>query len=74
MAGCMARKRIGELLLGRGAITPAQLEAALAAQRERRQRLGAILIAQGAITETTLAQVLSVALSLPLVDLAGVQP
>ena len=74
MAGSMARKRIGELLLGRGAITPAQLEAALAAQRERRQRLGAVLIAQGAITERTLAQVLSEALGLPAVQLDRVQP
>jgi hypothetical protein len=74
MAGYMARKRIGELLLERGAITPAQLEAALAAQRERRQRLGAVLVAQGAITDTTLAQVLSEALGLPAVALGALQP
>ncbi|MBF5046102.1 general secretion pathway protein GspE [Aggregicoccus sp. 17bor-14] len=70
----MARKRIGELLLGRGAITPAQLEAGLAEQRVRRQRLGAVLIAQGAITDATLAQVLSEALGLPAAQLSEVQP
>ncbi|MBJ6763590.1 general secretion pathway protein GspE [Myxococcaceae bacterium JPH2] len=70
----MARKRIGELLVERGAISPAQLEAGLAAQRQTRQRLGVTLIAQGAITEATLAQALSDALGIPQVDLAAITP
>ncbi|MFP2896306.1 hypothetical protein [Corallococcus sp. 4LFB] len=70
----MARKRIGELLVERGAITPAQLEAGLAAQRQTRQRLGVTLIGQGAITEATLAQALSEALEMPQVDLAAITP
>jgi hypothetical protein len=70
----MARKRIGELLVERGAITPAQLEAGLAAQRQTRQRLGVTLIGQGAITEATLAQALSEALGMPQVDLAAITP
>ncbi|MBU8898038.1 general secretion pathway protein GspE [Corallococcus sp. M34] len=70
----MARKRIGELLVERGAISPAQLEAGLAAQRQTRQRLGVTLIAQGAITEATLAQALSEALGIPQVDLAAISP
>ncbi|MCY1036874.1 general secretion pathway protein GspE [Corallococcus sp. BB11-1] len=70
----MARKRIGELLVERGAITPAQLEAGLTAQRQTRQRLGVTLIGQGAITEATLAQALSEALGMPQVDLAAITP
>ncbi|RKH51952.1 general secretion pathway protein GspE [Corallococcus sp. AB050B] len=70
----MARKRIGELLVERGAITPEQLEAGLTAQRQTRQRLGVTLIGQGAITEATLAQALSEALGMPQVDLAAITP
>lgn len=69
----MARKRIGELLLDTGAISPTQLEAGLSAQRTTRQRLGLTLIQQGAITEAQLAKVLSGALGIPLVDLATTQ-
>src|SRR5687767_3956784 len=72
--GRMARKRIGELLLERRAISLAQLEAALAQQRHTRQRLGALLVAQGAISEDTLAGVLAQGLGLPLVDLRALQP
>lgn len=68
----MARKRIGETLLERGAITPEQLEAALVAQRQSpQQRVGAILVTQGAITEPMLVQALSEALGTPVVDLAS---
>lgn len=69
----MARKRIGELLLERGAITQAQLEAGLGAQKRTRQRLGTTLIAQGIISEVQLAQVLAQSLSLGTVDLTQVQ-
>jgi hypothetical protein len=70
----MARKRIGELLLERGAISSAQLDAALQAQQRTRQRLGATLVAQGAITEKTLAHALSEALGVPVMDLAHRPP
>ncbi len=70
----MARKRIGELLLERGAITPAQLEAALQAQQHSRQRLGVALVSLGAITEKTLAHALSEALGVPVTDLTARQP
>ena len=69
----MARKRIGELLLERGAITAAQLEAALQAQQQTQQRLGAALVSLGAITEKTLAHALSEALGVPVIDL-GTRP
>ncbi|WP_224244767.1 GspE/PulE/PilB domain-containing protein [Hyalangium gracile] len=70
----MARKRIGEILLERGAITPAQLEAGLKAQRQTQQRLGTTLVSQGAITEPMLVQALSEALEIPVVNLAAVTP
>lgn len=69
----MARKRIGELLVERGAITPAQLEAGLAAQKRTRQRLGVTLIQQGLISEVLLAQVLAQAQQLATVDLGQMQ-
>lgn len=69
----MSRKRIGELLLDRGAISPAQLDAGLQAQQRTRQRLGATLIQMGAISEVQLAQVLAQSLGLATVDLAAVQ-
>ncbi|WP_309888120.1 hypothetical protein [Archangium sp.] len=70
----MARKRIGELLLERGAITTAQLEAALQAQQKTSQRLGAALVSLGAITEKTLAHALSEALGVPVMDLTARAP
>ncbi|MDY7232302.1 hypothetical protein [Hyalangium rubrum] len=70
----MSRKRIGEILLERGAITPEQLEAGLVAQRQTQQRLGATLVAQGAITEAVLVQAVSEALGIPVVDLTAVSP
>jgi hypothetical protein len=69
----MTRKRIGELLVERGAITPAQLQAGLAAQKRTRARLGITLIQQGVITEVMLAQVLAQSLGLATVDLTQVQ-
>jgi hypothetical protein len=70
----MARKRIGELLLERGAITPAQLEAALQVQQQTSQRLGTALVSLGAITEKTLAHALSEALGVPVMDLTARAP
>lgn len=69
----MARKRIGELLVERGAISQAQLQAGLSAQLATRQRLGITLIEQGLISESQLAQVLADSLGLPTVDLSKVQ-
>lgn len=69
----MARKRIGELLLERGAITKDQLESGLLAQKRTRQRLGVTLIQQGVVSEIQLAQVLAQSLSLATVDLSQVQ-
>jgi hypothetical protein len=69
----MARKRIGELLLERGAISKEQLEVGLQAQKRTRQRLGATLISQGVLSEIQLAQVLAQSLALATVDLSQMQ-
>lgn len=65
----MAKKRVGEVLLERKAITPQQLEAGLAEQKRTRKRLGATLIDQGVISEAQLAAVLAESLGLSAVDL-----
>lgn len=70
----MSRKRIGDILLERKAITPAQLEAGLAAQKRTRQRLGVTLVQQGLISEVQLAQAIAASLNLGTVDLAQAQP
>lgn len=73
VAPLMQRKRIGELLVERGAISPRQLEAGLLAQKRTRQRLGVTLVQQGLISEVLLAQVLAQSLGLGTVDLGQVQ-
>ena len=70
----MARKRIGELLLERRAITQEQLEHGLSHHKKTRQRLGVALIQLGFLTESGLAQVLSEALNIPAIDLESIQP
>src|SRR6478609_6806448 len=69
----MSRKRIGDILLERKAITPEQLEAGLAAQKRTRQRLGVTLVQQGLISEVQLAQAIAASLNLGTVDLAQAQ-
>ncbi len=68
----MSRKRIGELLLERGAITQTQLDEGLAAQKRTRQRLGVTLVQQGLISEVQLAQAIAQSLGLSTVDLTQV--
>ncbi len=65
----MAHKRLGELLLERGVVSPAQLEEGLAHHRQTRQRLGVALIQKGFVTEAQLARALGEALGLSVVDL-----
>ena len=71
------RRRLGEVLVEHGAITPDQLEEALAIQRdvapgERRRRLGAVVVQAGFATETQVADALAGALGLQLVDLGTI--
>src|SRR4051812_45977605 len=65
----MARKRLGELLLDKGAITQAQLDACLAAQKKTHQRLGVLLVQKGYVSEALLSSALSEALGISLVKL-----
>jgi len=65
----MVRRRLGEVLLARGAITKAQLEEALAYARRTKQRLGGALVQKGHLTEEALVQALSESLGLAAVDL-----
>ncbi|MFN8222542.1 MAG: ATPase, T2SS/T4P/T4SS family [Gaiellales bacterium] len=61
---------LGALLVRDGAITPAQLEAALAAKRESpSRRIGEILVDQGVATRTQIARVLAEQHELPFVEL-----
>ncbi len=68
----MARRRLGEVLLARGAITKAQLDDALAYARRTRQRLGGALVQKGHLSEEELIAALSESLGLAAVDLERV--
>ena len=68
------RKRLGEVLVAQGLLDEAQLQQALAAQKDvppdrPRKRLGQVVIALGLATEKQVAEALAEALKLPLVDL-----
>lgn len=65
----MARKRLGELLLEKGALTQPQLDACLAAQKQTHERLGVLLVQKGYIGEGLLCSALSEALGIALVKL-----
>lgn len=63
--------RLGELLIEAGAITEAQLQAALRQQAAAGGRLGSNLIELGFLTEATLSKVLAAQLRLPRVSEAA---
>ncbi|HWR82229.1 MAG TPA: ATPase, T2SS/T4P/T4SS family, partial [Candidatus Deferrimicrobium sp.] len=65
----MAKKRIGELLLEKGLITPRQLEDCLKEQALSGRRLGEILVEKGYITEDQLIDNISERLSIPRLSL-----
>jgi type IV pilus assembly protein PilB len=67
------RLRIGELLVNRGKVTPAQLEMALEERRSRGGRLGEILIALDFVDEYTLTETLAEQHDLPYVPLMDLQ-
>ena len=68
--GMRPEKRLGELLLENGLLTPEQLEAALSVQRRERRPLGQVLLAQGGVDEKALAGVLSLHFDVPQIDFA----
>ncbi len=65
----MKYTRLGDLLVGSGAITKEQLSAALEKQKESGQRLGATLIESGVVTEKQVIEALMTQLGLDYVDL-----
>lgn len=66
------KKRLGDMLVEEGAITQAQLEEGLAAQKRKGQKLGYTLIELGYTNEIVISKVLSKQLSLPLINLLNV--
>lgn len=64
------RKKLGEILVEAGAITPHQLQMALRSQQEYGGRLGNVLVRLGFISERNLVLYLKKHLDLPGVDLA----
>ena len=64
-----SRKKIGDILVSQGAMSPEQLERALAEQRATGRMLGQVLVEQGVITGSTLVQVLGQSLGIPGVHL-----
>lgn len=68
------KQRLGEILLGRGLVTEAQLMSALELQQRRGWRLGNALIALGFLSEEKLIEVLGAELRLPVVDVTKIEP
>ncbi|MHB8846140.1 MAG: GspE/PulE family protein [Nitrospirota bacterium] len=64
------RKRLGEILVAKGAVTAARINEALARNDNRQKRIGEILMAEGLITEELLAQALAEQRDLRYIDLA----
>ncbi len=63
------RMRLGELLMGAGMLTQAQLEEVLAEQGKSRKRMGQILIERNILTEDEIMDTLAVQLSLERFDI-----
>ncbi len=69
------RRRLGEILISAGIISPDQLKEALGDQEARpQQRLGAILVDKGYTKEEVVAQVVAAQLRLRFVRLEGINP
>jgi type IV pilus assembly protein PilB len=65
MTSKVFKKRIGELLVESGAITPEQLKIALDKQKTTGQRIGQVLISLGLISEEKLIQITAQKLDIP---------
>ena len=66
-------KRLGELLVESGLITPAQLQSAITHQKIARGRLGSNLVALGYITEEVLMDFLSHQAGVPQLDVRNLE-
>lgn len=65
-------KRLGELLIEGGLITPAQLQSAITHQKSARGRLGSNLVALGYITEEVLMDFLNLQTGVPQLDVRNI--
>ncbi len=63
------RKRLGELLVETGLLSPENLEKALAVQQQKKGRLGEVIVEMGLASEEEIAHALSVQLGVPILDL-----
>ncbi len=70
-AGVATRKRLGEILVERGKLDPANLERALRLQAESGEKIGALLVTLGLCAQRDVAEALSTQLDLALVDAGG---
>lgn len=61
----MPRKKIGDILIERGLISPSQLEETLKEQKKSGRKLGQILVDSGLITEEQLIETVSERLKIP---------
>ena len=66
----MARKRLGEILIEAGIITPEKLQLALKEQQRWGGQLGEIFVKKGMVSEKVLVQALSKQLKFPIVDVS----
>lgn len=66
----MAYKRLVDLLIAAGTITPEELDMGLQRQKETKERLGAALISAGIITEAELIEALRLQLGIEYIDLS----
>ncbi|TGE34189.1 ATPase, T2SS/T4P/T4SS family [Desulfosporosinus sp. Sb-LF] len=69
MALRQERKRLGEILIAGGVITPDQLQEALVLQKSLGLRLGEVFIKRGLVTEDDILRTMQSQLGLPTVDL-----
>lgn len=68
------RKRLGDILIESGEITPEQLKHALSIQKKTKQKLGEVFISEKILTESEILQVLEFQLGVPFLDLNSFQP
>ncbi|MDX6243198.1 MAG: type pilus assembly protein PilB [Frankiales bacterium] len=68
------KRLLGEILVERQQLTPAQLSEALLQQRVSGKRLGALLVELGALDERDLAEALGEHFNVPVVDLRKLAP
>lgn len=70
----MTYRKLGDLLLAEGLITPLQLSIGLAAQQTSSRRIGEILVERGFATEDQIAETLAAQYGYPAADLEGARP